>query len=127
MPDRAGLYAEADEANADARQVVETQVRLVLAEMRHLHATEWRGTCLLIGLLQERFEGVAFRAMEPSKGEIGIEVLGVASDKEQDAVFDWASMVQNGTKYDIRSALKMRFSFHEGPPHRTSEYQSLPR
>ena len=122
MPDLAELQADADEANADAKETVDAQVELVVAAMRHSLVAEWRETCRLIDRLRKRFEEAAFRAMEPSKGEIGIEVFG-ASRREEDEIADWVIMVKRERDIHIHSEVKIRFFTQEAPARQTSEYR----
>ncbi len=121
MPDLAELYADAEEANADAKRVLEAQVELALEAMDPLPEERTEAHCLIEGL-QKRFKAVAFRAIEPSKGEIGIEAFGAASQEECDQIEDWASMAKLSL-FHIHCAVKMRFSGREGPTSYTTEYR----
>jgi hypothetical protein len=107
MPDLVELVTEVNELNREAQEVINREVKRVVAAIRHPFPEEWNAACQLMAELREPFDGIGFGIHAVTKGEIVIDVFGANSKGMSDKVSEAALWIKRGS--NAAPKVKMRF------------------
>ena len=107
MPDMAELDTEVNQLNREAHDLMNREVKQVVAALRHPFPQEWKAACQLVDELREPFEGIGFGVHSATKHEIVIDVFGANSRGKLDRIFEQATWIKRGM--NVGPKVKLQF------------------